>query len=105
MNATSKQYALAWYELLQDKDSHSAVNKKMLTYLHGSGQLSKLPEILRNLEEIEHQSRGIEHATVTTAHEITEAQAEKLAKDILKTGLLPPVTAIKSSKTPFTCLK
>ena len=85
MNITPKQYALAWYELLQDKKAPKDTNKKMLTHLYNTGKLSKLAEILRNLEEIEHKARGIEHVTVTSAREIPDAQAEKLAKEILQT--------------------
>ncbi|MAG28522.1 hypothetical protein CL632_00015 [bacterium] len=84
MNTTSKQYALAWYELTKDKDSHADINKKVLTHLHASGKLTKLPEIMRHLEKIEHQKRGLEHVIVTTAHEISDSEAKKLAKDILK---------------------
>jgi len=87
MNATSKQLALAWFELLEDKN-HKDASKKMLSHLYNSGQLSSLPEIVRHLEEIEHQSRGVEHATVTTAHETTETQAKKLAKEILKEDII-----------------
>tara|TARA_Y100000310_G_scaffold285563_1_gene309118 strand:- start:267 stop:644 length:378 start_codon:yes stop_codon:yes gene_type:complete len=86
MNATAKQYALAWYDLLQEKD-HANTNKKVLTHLHESGRLSLLPEIMRHLEEIEHQSRGLEHVIVTTAHDISDAEAKKLAQDILKTDI------------------
>jgi F0F1-type ATP synthase delta subunit len=88
MNITAKQYAQAWYELLQDKKTSKQVNKKMLAHLYAKGKLSKLSDILRSLEEIEHLSRGIEHAVVTTAHEITDTQAKKLAKEILKTDAI-----------------
>ncbi|MBU2575714.1 F0F1 ATP synthase subunit delta [Patescibacteria group bacterium] len=92
MNITPKQYASAWYELLSDKKiirlscgQASKVNKKMLAYLYKTGHLSKLAEILRNLEEIEQRQLGVEHALITSAHEISENQAKKLAKEILKT--------------------
>lgn len=81
MNITPKQYALAWYELISDKKD---VTKKMLAHLYKTGRMSKLPEILRHLEEIEHRQRGVEHATVTSAREIADKDAQQLAKEILK---------------------
>jgi len=87
MTITPKQYALTWYELLQDKKSDKNINQKMLTYLYKTGRLSKLAEILRNLEEIEHKAQGIEHVTVTSAREIADSEAKKLAKEILKTEI------------------
>jgi len=85
MTITPKQYALTWYELLQDKKSSKDINKKMLTHLYKAGCLSKLAEILRILEGIEESEQGIEHATVTSVYEMTDSQAQKLAKEILKT--------------------
>jgi len=85
MTITPKQYALTWYSLLQDKKASKEINKKMLTHLYKTGRLSKLAEILRRLERIEESEQGIEHATVTSAYEMTDSQAQKLAKEILKT--------------------
>jgi len=87
MTITPKQYATAWYELLQNKKAPKDINKKMLAHLYKTGRLSKLSEILRNLEEIEHQAQGIEHVIVTSAREMTDAIAKKLAKEILKTDV------------------
>jgi len=84
MTSTPKQYALAWYELLQDKKTSKNINKKMLNHLYSTGRLSKLAEILRNLEEIEHRRSGIERATVTSARAILDKDAKRLAKEILK---------------------
>jgi len=88
MTITPKQYALAWYELLRDKDAKKEINKKMLAHLYKTGHLSKLAEILRNLEEIEHLKSGVERATITSAREITDKDANRLAKEILKTEVI-----------------
>ena len=84
MTATPKQYALAWYELLQDKKTAKDMNQNMLAHLHKTGRLSWLSEIVRNLEEIEHRQSGIERATITSARAILDKDAKRMAKAILK---------------------
>lgn len=85
MTITPKQYARAWYELMQDKKTAKDASKKMLSHLHKNGRLSMLPEILRQMEDIERQASGIEQVTITSARELDANFVKKIVQNLLKT--------------------
>lgn len=84
MNATSAQYAAAWYELLaaSPKREWKGITSHFLKTLHSRGELGLLPEIIRATEEKEALETGIAPVTVTAARAIDPETVKKIVAAI-----------------------
>lgn len=83
MRATAKQYATALYELLtEDGADTAAVAKQFIRKMHTDGKLKELPAVLRFVEELDREKRGVTAVTARVAREMDVSEIEKLAKEL-----------------------
>jgi len=96
MNITPKQYARAWLELIQKKSKKEVaeISKKALEKLYKTGKLNTVSKILREMEEIENKESGISQATVVSAYDITQKDAEKIAEKTINSKNI--ITTLKT---------
>ncbi len=82
MKITSKQYATALYELVKDEPHNKieSVVSDFIKTLFAHKSLAKANDIIAKFEEIWNQDHGILEAKVTSARELTGADAQMIEK-------------------------
>ncbi|MBI2411132.1 MAG: F0F1 ATP synthase subunit delta [Candidatus Kerfeldbacteria bacterium] len=85
MRITAKQYACALFELLQDAphDQWGTLSQGFLLRIYKRGETKLLPEILRYVDELQHQAAGTVPVTVTSAHTIDASVIEQALAKLL----------------------
>lgn len=86
MKLSARNLATAWYEALTSATATDwpIISKRLLHYLYEHGQLKLLPEVVRQIEALEHAKNGTISVAVRTAH----ALPDDLMRDVIR-QLLP----------------
>ena len=84
MKVSAKQYAIALYELLTDKNESeiSGVVKKFVDYVKKAGDAKNIQDIMKQFVKIYNENNNIVTAQVITAHELGREQQDKVNKFI-----------------------
>lgn len=85
MQATPKQYAEAWYQLLAGRSAQkrSEATRRMLLHLYRNNRVRWLADIVRNMERLAHRASGAEAVTVRASRKLSAAEARQLAADVM----------------------
>jgi len=80
MKVSAKQYAIALYELLADKNESeiSGIVKKFVDYIKKAGDTKNIQDIMKQFVKIYNKNNNIVTAQVTTAHELSREQQDKV---------------------------
>lgn len=81
MKLAPRHLATAWYQALQNAETTRwpEISQRMLRYLYTHGQLKLLPEVVRQVEVLEHAQRGTTPVTVRSAHPLSDT----LMRDVI----------------------
>lgn len=84
MQLTPQQYAIAWYEALQEsKESQwEEISQTVLRRLQREGKLNQLSAILDAIRELEAEQSDKAFVHVTTAHKMPSKELEALVKEL-----------------------
>lgn len=90
MQVSTRQYAQAWYEALQEADEkdRAEISQKMMKKLQTEGKLSLLMRIVKEVKRLGDEDLGVQHVKVRSAHLIDEKELEQLLAGLLDTKKL-----------------
>lgn len=85
MKLTARQLATTWFEaLIESKPNKwSAISQRLLHYLYARGELRRLPEIIRLIEQLEHHRNRTVAVTVRTAHTLPDQLVHRAVVTVL----------------------
>jgi F0F1-type ATP synthase delta subunit len=85
MKLSPHHLATAWYEALTiaEPEQWSAISQRLLRYLYAHGQLKLLPQVVRQVEALEHTQHGTTAVTVRSAHLLPESLLHEVIQQLL----------------------
>lgn len=82
MKLTNKQLATVFVDSVQDASEHQMheLANTFISFLHGRGELKRLKDVIRSIDQIWKERHGMATLTIQSAHPLTESLRHSLIK-------------------------